>query len=415
MTWSDTADGNRSFWESDACYVAESPHRPGDADGLAEFAATSEATRRLLYFQTSAHADIPKWIGIGRSAFLHSARAVNQHLKSSSQDRWLIPQSLHEAGRISLLARCHESGASYVPMERKWSAKRFVECCRDERITLATLVPSQVCDLVAERLEAPPDLRAVVVGGSALPSSKEGYGHAAIALGWPLLQSHSTAEACFPIAMEPLARLRTGFDPETLEVLPDWSLETDRNGILYVRGAALPSGYAIKRDWRKRIWIAEDVKLCMSPVDRGHPLWRWEPIDPESGVITSEHVQLWPDGARTFLRFLARGSTFVKVHGELVNLAILQPRLEGLAIAAGLGFGNVIIFPLPDDHGGNRLVLVGQLPVLQIESLRFRFNKQVAGLEKLHESRSVPAIPRTNLGKVDSVALNRLLGASATM
>lgn len=401
---------NDAFWRSSESYIAESPHRPGDSDGLAEFAASSDATRSLLYFQTSGYADVPKWVGLSREAFLHSARAVNQHLEVTAKDRWLIALPLHHVGGFSILARCHESGAGFSRMEGKWNPRHFVDYCRTERITLVSLVPTQVYDLVRERLEAPPDLRAVVVGGGGLPA-KGGYGHDAISLGWPLLQSYGMTEAASQIATEPLAHLQAGFDPEDLEVLPGWKLETDRNGVLYVRGAALASGYATKRDWRKRKWIAEDVKLGMSPNVHGHPLWDWTPISPDTGLITRDHVELWEHGTRSFLRFLARGSSFVKVLGELVNVDALQPRLEGLAIGSGLGFGKVVVFPLPDERKGARLVLVGQLPMEQLEALRARYNKQSVGCERLDESFHVSALPRTDLGKLDMVSLRRLVKA----
>ena len=399
---------NDAFWRSSECYVAESPHRPGDADGLAGFAASAEATRSHLYFQTSARADVPKWMGLSREAFLHSARAVNAHLQVTSKDRWLMALPLLHVGAFSILACCHESGASYFHLDGKWDPRRFTDCCQQERVTLASLAPAQVHHLLNVGLKAPPDLRVVVVGGGDLPA-KGGYGQDARSLGWHLLKSFGVTEACSPIATEPLEHLDGGFIPDILEVLPGWNLETDRNGLLYVRGSALASGYATKRDWRMRKWIAEDVKLSMSPADKGHPLWLWEPIDPTSGLVTRDYVELWSQGPRNFLRCLARGSSLVKVLGELVNLSALQPRLVGLAIGAGMGFGNVVIFPMQDDRMGSRLVLVGQLPMKDLETLRAKFNKQVAACDKLDRSLYVPALPRDEMGRPDLVALKRLV------
>jgi O-succinylbenzoic acid--CoA ligase len=399
---------NDAFWRSSECYVAKSPHRPGDADGLAEFAATSDETRSLLYFQTSGFAEVPKWAGFSREAFLHSACAVNQHLQVTAKDRWLMALPPFHPDSFSMMARCHKSGASYFRLDGKWDPRRFLDCCQQERITLTALFPTQIFDLRKECLQAPPDLRAVVVAGKG-PPSRGAYGHDFSSFGWSLLLSYGMTEACSPIAMKPPDHLDAGHHPEALVVLSGWDLETDRDGRLYVRGTALPAGYATKRDWRKRKWIAEDVKLSMSPADKGHPLWLWEPIDPASGLVTRDCVQLWSRGPRNFLRFLGRSPSFVMVLDEFVDLSVLQPRLEGLAIRAGMGWGNAVVVPMQDDRMGSRLVLAGRASAVELEKLRIRFNNHVAGCEKLDRSIRVPELPRDERGKLDMVALKKLV------
>jgi O-succinylbenzoic acid--CoA ligase len=400
---------NDAFWRSTECYIAESPHRRGNSDGLAEFAATSEETRRLLFFEASGFADVPKWAGFSREAFLYSACAVNEHLQVTSNDRWLTALPPFRPDTFSIMARCHESGASYLRLEGKWDPRRFVDRCRQEYVTLASLSLPQVADLWKEGMKAPPHLRAVVVAGDRLPLGKSAYGHDFGSLGWPLLLSYGTMEACSPIAMEPLKHPDGGLDPGHLVVLPGWDIEVDRDARLYVRGTALAAGYATKRDWRKRKWIAEDVKLGLSSADKGHPLWRWERIDPASGIVTRDGVKLWSRGRRNFLRFLGRASSFVMVLGEFVDLTVLQPRLEGLAMAAGLGFGNAVVVPLQDDRIGSRLVLVGLAAAVELEKLRTRFNNHVKGSERLDRSIRVGMLPRDEMGKLDMVSLRKLV------
>lgn len=379
-------DGN-TFWLSDEPHVAVSPHRPEDAAGLAEFATASAETRNLLYFQTSGSEGIPKWVGLSRVAFLSSARAVNAHLEASSKDRWLIALPLHHVGGFAILGRCHAAGSSFFHMEEKWNAGRFVELCSQEGITLASLVPAQVYDLVQGRHEAPVSLRAVVVGGGALAKN---IGLRAVSLGWRVLQSYGMTEACSQIATEPLDHLYAGFDPDSLEVLPGWDLQASEAGTLTVRGPALASGYAMKRDG----------------------LWSWEPIDAVGGLVTRDHVQLWRHGTRRFLRFLGRDSSFVKVLGELVNLTSLQARLDGLAVQAGLPPGTAVILPMDDPRKDTRLVLVGEPPAERLDALLHQLNVTSAGYERLQESRVVTALPRTSLGKLDAAALRTQLAST---
>ena len=368
-------------------WIAINPHRPEDAAGLAEFARSRDTTRSLLYFQTSGSEGVPKWVGLSRAACLASAQAVNAHLESTAADRWLIPLPLHHVGGFSILARCHASGASFHHWQDRWSPHEFASHCTGHRITLTSLVPTQLHDLVQARLEAPAHLRAIVVGGGALARET---GLRALELGWPVLQSYGMTETASQVATEPLEHLRAGFDPDSLEVLPCLELATAEDGALIVRGKSLAAGYAVKRD----------------------NAWHWEPIDPTQGLRTRDRVQLWQHGTRRFLRFLGRESSFVKVLGELVSLPEMQRRLESVLQACGTDPRSAIIWPVSDPRKDTRLVLVGEGSVSALEGTRVRFNEAAAGYERLDAVFSVDALPRTALGKVDTMHLQRLIVGS---
>ncbi len=380
--------GRLEFWRESAspAFVAASPHRPGEDDGLAAFAASREDTRGLLFFQTSGSEGLPKWVGLTRPACLASARAVNAHLESTSRDRWLIALPLHHVGGFSILARAAESGAAVVHLPDRWHPAAFTSLCQAEHITLTSLVPAQVHDLVQQRLFAPDTLRAVVVGGGGMSRD---LGLRALELGWPVLQSYGMTETASQVATEPLEHLRAGFDPDSLEVLPCWTVSTTAEEHLQVRGPALASGHAVRKDGR----------------------WHWEPIDPAQGLVTRDRVQIWDHGTRRFLRFLGRASSFVKVLGELVSLPALQARLESLHAASGGDARAVLVWPAPDARTGSRLLLVGEGSGPGLESLRLRFNEISPGFERLQAVVTLPAIPRGALGKVDATPLRDLLAA----
>jgi O-succinylbenzoic acid--CoA ligase len=382
--WSDTIEGNRNFWRADTVFFAVNPRLPDDTDGILSFVVEREETSNLIYFQTSGSEGVPKWVGLSRAAFLASARAVNEHLESTDRDRWLVTLPMHHVGGFSILARCFESGAEFFYMKGKWDVDRFMSRCLRETITLTSLVPAQVFDLVQCGVHAPPGLRAVVVGGGSLAKD---IGVRAVALGWPVLQSYGMTEACSQVATEPLDHLYSGFEPDSLEILRGWDLITDANGTLTVKGPALASGYLMWRDEE----------------------WCWEPIDPLKGLVTRDRVQIWPHGTRRFLRFLGRESAFVKVLGELVNISALQAKLDQLLSGEHTEFGAAVIVPVPDERKEARLLLVGTLPMSRLEDLRARFNLQAAGFERLDEARALETLPRTALGKLDLGALKALL------
>lgn len=375
---------NEAFWRSSGPYVSASPQAADAADELFAFAAANAATGDLIFFQTSGSEGLPKWCGLSREGMLASARAVNAHLEANAKDRWLIPLPLHHVGGFSILARCFANGASWLHLEDKWDPANFTRLCASEDITLTSLVPTQVFDLVQAKLHAPSSLRAIVVGGAGL--SKE-LGVQAQELGWPVLQSYGMTETASQIATEPLDHLYQGFDPERLEVLPIWDLSVDDEETLTVRGVGLAKGYAVKMDGT----------------------WQWQPMNAASGLRTRDRVQLWPHGTRRFLRFLGREASFVKIKGELVNVAALQGRLDKLTVDAGLTPGTALIWPLPHERQETRLILVGDSDGPLLEDLRARFNAAAARFEQLGEVRVLAGIPRTALGKVDRGALAALL------
>lgn len=382
MTMERRVQENDAFWRGARVHLAlaEGEVVP---PGLAEF-ARGRAGEGLCYFKTSGSEGAPKWVGLSREALLTSARAVNAHLEAGAGDRWLIALPTHHVGGFSILARCHASGAAWSYLEGRWEAARFAAQCAVERVTLVSLVPTQVYDLVQARLAAPASLRAIVVGGGGL-NREVALG--ALELGWPVLQSFGMTETASQIATEPLEHLRTGFDPEALEVLPCWDLRTDEADRLTVRGGALAAGYAVGREGG----------------------WQWDPIDGEAGLATRDRVQLWHHGRRQFLRFLGREAAFVKVLGELVSLPELQARLERLCLSAGLPPAACVIWPMPDARQETRLVLVGEAGMEALAALQVAFNADSPGFQRLAEVRPVAAIPRTPLGKVDRSGLEALL------
>ncbi len=354
------------FWQSQEPHVLASPLHARDDEGLLAFMGPGD----WCLVQTSGTEGRPKWVALTKRAMLLSAVSVNNHLEATSADRWLVALPVHHVGGFSIFARAYASGADAVSFEGKWNAASFAETCARERITLTSLVPAQVFDLVRKKLHAPDCLRAVVVGGGGL--SQEA-GHAALGLGWRVLQSFGMSEACSQIATEPLDHLYAGFDPDHLEVLPHWHLDTTPEDHLIIRGEALAKGYAIRDT---------------------DGTWCWQAIDAGEGLVTRDRVALWTHGTRRFLRFIGRESQALKILGELVHLGPLQAKLDALAMASG----KVVIVPVPDERKGTTLILA----VTDDEGgdLLRMFNASVAPYERLDRVVKVARIPLTDLGKV---------------
>lgn len=370
---------SREFWSSEANHVALNPHHRADSAGLEEFAAEL-GLHGMCFFQTSGSEGSPKWVALPKEAFLISGQSVNAHFEVKAEDRWLVALPVHHVGGFAIHARAHLSGSGLVQGYSRWQPDAFVEICNHEGITLVSLVPTQVHDLVRNRHHAPPDLRVAIIGGGALSME---LAAAAKALGWPVFQTFGMTEAASQIATEPYQERRLASDDLALEVLPHWQVRTDSDGRLLLRGAALARGYALRSE-------------------KG--IWSWRSIGDE--LVTRDIVSLCTCGNRHFLRFVGRESGFVKILGELIHLAPLQARIDALSLVHGLALPPVIV-SVPDPRRESRLVLVAECAVGA--GLIEPFNAITEPLCQISEAVLVSGIPRTSLGKVDASSLQTCL------
>lgn len=371
-------------WHSLENHLAIDPAKPEGADGLGGFLHRLGLTG-LCLFQTSGSEGTPKWVALKKSGFLISGAAVNAHFEVTDQDHWLIALPLHHVGGFSILARAYLSGSRVTQSLEKWQPAAFAKRCQDAEITLVSLVPTQVHDLVRERIECPDCLRAVIVGGGGM--SQE-LADAAQALGWRVFQSYGMTEACSQIATQPYESFGSGFDVKTLEVLPHWQLRVDETDTLYLKGESLAAGYAM-RDYSGA--------------------WTWAAI-PESGLKTRDRVRLWMHGTRQYLQFTGRASGYVKILGELVHLAPLQEKLETFAHQLRSASLPVLV-ARPDSRAETRLVLVTEGDASEAVQLKELFHQSAPAWLRLVEGVQIQAIPRSDLGKVQTEEMHRMLNA----
>ncbi len=362
------------FWQDATPHVAVNPADPGAAEGLAEFALARGLTS-TCWFQTSGSEGLPKWVALNKNAFLISARAVNGHFEAGAGDHWLVPLPLHHVGGFAILARAHLAGCRVTLAPGKWQPQAFAECCAGAGITLTSLVPAQVYDLVRQRLPGPDSLRAVMVGGGGMTRE---LAEAALALGWRVFQSYGMTEAASQIATQPYNSFGPVFDLQSLEVLPHWQVAADSDGTLRLSGPALALGYARRQ--------AEGT-------------WSWEAIEASAGWRTRDQVRLWRHGTRQFLQFVGRGSGWVKILGELVHLQPLQQFVEKAALELGWTVPPVLL-ARPDARAETRLVLVMEVGTAAAEALMARFNAAHPAWLRIAEVRRIERLPRSELGKV---------------
>jgi len=188
-------------WQSEQSHYFFNPQHPR-ADDFKKIALKAPVLKSHIYLYTSGGSKICL---LSKKALLHSARLANQNLQAGSKDKWLISLPFYHVGGISILARAFLSGSSYSIQDGGWNPMSFKNHIEREKITLSSLVPTQVYDLLQEGLKAPSSLRALLVGGDFLPPS---FYQKSRNLGWPLLPCYGATETSSHIAAAELSFLK---------------------------------------------------------------------------------------------------------------------------------------------------------------------------------------------------------------
>lgn len=347
------------------------------ANGLSGhiFAATSGTT--------AAGQDGMKWAALSKKAVLAAAEGSNQFLAETSRDVWLHLLPDFHVGGMGIWIRSRLSGSRVIkPNFKKWDPEAAVKLMESERATMASMVPTQVHDLVVKNLKSPASMRVILVGGGAL--SQELYERAR-ALGWPVLRSYGMTETASQAATEPLSTL-TGSVPssQAFEVLPHLEMKADSGGRLMVRGKSLLTGW---------IEAGADGKA------RFH-----DPKDHDGWLAASDYGEVT---GRT-VTFTGREADRIKVGGETVNLGALETRLLA---QAGPEAAHLALAALPDPRLEKFVVLVFEGPVTEAKAHEIldRFHQDCLPFERVRAVFQVSAIPRSELGKIRRAELESIL------
>lgn len=335
-----------------------------------------------------------KWVALSKAAFLNSANKVNAHLKATPEDTWLQPLPDFHVGGLGIWARSFLSGARVVQLD-KWDSLEFLKAVENHKVTLTSLVPAQIYDLVQKQIRCPgrgmqKQVRAILVGGGAL--SPRLYSQA-LALGWPLLPTYGMSEACSQIATAPLESVQVESEIRELprlEILPHWDLRLDEGGRAVLRGPSLLTGYFTPSPPHTTDFTFKDPKI-------------------DGWFYSQDRLQLFEN---RYLNVLGRDGDFIKIGGESVDLAHLRSRFEEIRIRIFKGFEpetpDCVLLPVPDSRLGHVIHLLTDLNGRkspheeQVKELIQHFNSQVLAFERIRQWHQVDRIPRTELGKLIS-------------
>jgi o-succinylbenzoate---CoA ligase len=365
-------------WENTTSYVLMNPaYQESDQKRMHDLLNTTEWPSHCWLSTSGSHA--PKWVGLSKQAILISAAAVNQHLESHAQDCWIQALPDFHVGGLGIWARAYLSGASVKnfreEQKNKWSALAFHDYLCQQQGTLTALVPTQLYDLVRAKLVPPTSLRAVIIGGGALPDQL--YSQAK-ELGWPILTSYGSTECASQIAT---ASLKKENHPQALQLLSHWDA-CEQEGQLCFKGDALFSTYAL---------IEKNTVRFMDPKKEG---W-W--ISGDRGQVTQRLLQVF-----------GRTDAVIKICGENVDIDRLTLHLHSLSQEEALSH-SIALVPIQEERRGFQLYLASTLSMTQLAPFLKRFQETVLPFEQVQVVFYLEKLPLSPLGKILKKELQQLI------
>lgn len=362
------------YWESDSIDLRLNPRREIDAVGLDPFLRDDVGIQSSVVLATSGSSGGFKFVVLSKSALLNSAQAVIEHTGLGRDDMSLAGLSGFHVGGLGIYARAFLSGSEIVEMDSagwKRDGSDLVRVLEEKSVTLTSMTPTHLHDLVSHKAQCPDALRLVFLGGGRMDAALI---EKARELGWPIRVSYGMTEAGSQIA--------TAWDDsvDLLPVLPHLETKVDIDGRLVIRGEALFSGYAIREGAQ---WKFEDAR------------------DGGGWFVTGDRCEL-QDG---MLRFSGRADDLVKISGELVSLSEVNRLAESVAREMG---SDAAAIALPDDRRENELVVVMKACERDASDLLCDLNSQLDGIEAVRRVVFVDQLPRTEIGKLDRVRLEQM-------
>lgn len=341
----------------------------------------NEITNSLLSFNLKGHVwfatsgstlssnEKGKWVALSKEAIIKSANAVNIHLDATSSDIWLNPLPLFHVGGVGIIVRSLLSKSKCFHYEQKWNPNKFYQKLVEHKVTLTSLVPTQLYDLVSLNIKAPEHLRAIIIGGGAL---HQDLYEKARHLGWNVLPSYGLTESGSQVATASLESLTKQCYP-SLQILTHINVLINLYDYICLKGDSLLTSYA----------KYEDDKLTL--------------FDPKlNGWFKTEDKGKLQEQS---LKIYGRANSFVKIGGESVEMARLEALLEKIKLEAKANC-DLALVPVPDERLGHVIHLVSNTGLDSINSIVNNYQTCVLPFERIRDVHILKEIPRTALNKL---------------
>ena len=320
-----------------------------------------DLSNHFILFSSGTTGGNIKGYALSKKALLLNASAVNEHFQLSSGDVWGLSLPLYHVGGLSVLARAYLLKNKIIDA-RSWNPDEWSEKMKDVSVT--TIVPTQLYDLVKKGICPNKNLKYLIVGGDFLSSKLQ---KEAQKLGWPVIRTLGMSEVCSQLASTetPLS--------DDLKILPIHEVKSEDGQLLIKSQALFTLEFELGKDFKVR--LAEE--LC----------------DKEGYYKTRDLVRL----SGNIIHHLGRLEDEYKIAGHLINLNKLKETLSEYLL--GVNLFNKMEFSIEEDERkGKKLVLLA-LPEAMNNSVVEEISSRINPI-KIDEVRVIPSFNRTFLGKL---------------
>ncbi len=337
-----------------------------------------------------------KLVALSKNAILSCASSVNMHLDICANDIIMNPLPIFHIGGLATYARAFLSKAKHIDCSQfilKWNAVEFVSLLENKKVTLTSLVPTQIYDIVINNIYAPKYLRAVIVGGGSLSYA---IYQAAKKLNWPILLSYGMSEAASQVATSDLNVDWDNFNEyPKLKILDHIQVSLNNNNCITLHGSSLCSGY-IKFENEKFLFIDPKIKKEIA----GQML---------NCLLTSDigYIQ------GQYLQVIGRNDDVVKISGESVSLNKLEHLFNDILLQHNYDFKAAIISEC-DERLQNIVSVVLECTKKlhsneKLLNLVSEFNNKVYPFERVKKLYFIDSLPKTALGKLKRKQLKTMI------
>lgn len=290
-----------------------------------------------------------KSFSLSKTAIFNNAKAVNSRFKISQSDRWLSSLSKFHIGGLSIFARAYLSGSEVISIERSWDPEVFIKDLKVENIQYASLVPTQLYDLVTKNLSCPSCVKAIFIGGD---FASEELCQRAVALGWRLIITFGMTEVASQMASSYFEDIKSGY----LELFDIHKLKAQGESHKITSSSL----------FTEKITFLQDRKI---------------EVEHSDNFVLNDHIGLKSLVGSVYLKPLGRKDDAFKLKGRLYYLNTIKND-----IASGLmrmGILDKVHLELRDD-----LRLGKRIMIFLLDELK---NDQDAIIKMLAEKSSIPA------------------------
>ena len=165
-----------------------------------------------------------------------SARGLVEHIPLEPGERWLLDLPLYHVGGLAILFRCILTGAAVVLPHRGEPVERTLA---ERGVTHASFVATQLLRLLQRETEALGRMKAILLGGSAMPPSLIADAHAR---SLPIHTSYGLSEMASTVTATPHGASLEALGTSGIS-LPHREVRLSDDGEILVRGTTLFLGY----------------------------------------------------------------------------------------------------------------------------------------------------------------------------